>query len=262
MRHQSKLAIRLHAILDRLLTRAGLSSVDHSAELPPDCFDTPHLKCWFDDLTFQQCYQSSITAAGSDYRIPWRVHQLLWCLNATEHLDGDLVELGTGKGFMMAAAASYFQQTGDPRLIHLFDLFRKPDFSGEGLLDLSKYYASTPNDVMQAFSRYSNVCFHVGDVRQTLPSGAPDKISFLHVDLNNWRLEIDCMRFLMPRMQQGSVILLDDFANRGFDEAFDQHTMFFRDLGLSILTTPAGQGIVAPLRDTNCLKNLSSAAFE
>ena len=45
-------------------------------------------------------------------------------------------------------------------------------------------------------------------------------------------------------MAHGSLILLDDFANRGFEQSFKMHTNFFEDKGLSILTTPAGQGIV------------------
>ena len=52
------------------------------------------------------------------------------------------------------------------------------------------------------------------------------------------------LKHFYPLMAHGSLILLDDFANRGFEQSFKMHTNFFEDKGLSILTTPAGQGIV------------------
>lgn len=235
----SKLCLKIYG----LVKAAGLLPSDRS-QAPPDFVTTPHNKTWFDSELFQKCYQASIHVAGFDYRIPWRVQQLLWCIASTQRIPGQVVEIGSGKGFMMAAAAEYQVIVGISREIHLFDLFQKPEVSGEGDVRQSAFYAETPDAVKERFSRYPFVRIHVGDIRRTLSAHAPSRISFLHVDLNNSQLEVECLEFLLPSIVRGGMILLDDFANRGYESAFMEIGHFFKNNQLAILATPSGQGII------------------
>jgi hypothetical protein len=215
--------------------------------VPPDWVTTPHNISWFDDELFRECYQQAVDTAGWDYRIPWRVHQLLWCLASTQRIIGDIVELGTGRGFMMAAAARFELATGSSRKIHLFDLFVKPDISGEGDATHAPYYADSPEQVAGAFASWKNVCLHVGDVRETVAAADLERVSFVHVDLNNPMLERECLDVLWPSLSKGSMLLLDDYANKGHEDTFIVMNRYFAGRGHRVLTTPAGQGIVVNL---------------
>ena len=45
-------------------------------------------------------------------------------------------------------------------------------------------------------------------------------------------------------MSSGGIVLLDDYANKGEEEAYKIHNNFFSSRSLKILTTPSGQGVV------------------
>ena len=226
-----------------LLKLSRLLGIEKSHRLPPDCFYTPHNKQFSLDKSFSSAYLSSVESINSDYRIPWRVHQLLWAIQSTSQIDGVIVELGTGKGFMMKSAAVYMADKNIDKAIHLFDVFQKPSISGFGKEAFSGVYASSLNETKLVFKSHPNCIFHEGDVRKTVkPFVTP--VSFLHLDLNEPEIELEMLKHFYPLMAHGSLILLDDFANRGFEQSFKMHTNFFEDKGLSVLTTPAGQGIV------------------
>lgn len=238
------LAYRAGCVVRKLIRYTTLCHLSKRVSLPPDCFNTPHSTSWFDDWIFQQCYGSAIQVTGEDYRIPWRVHQLLWCLSATKEIEGDILELGSAKGFMMAAAARWCDIKEDRRSIELYDLFVKHEMSGAGDVRHDHYYAESPSSVRRSFSSFPRTSLVVGDVRHTLAARPGTAISLLHVDLNDPALEIEMIDLLWSHLSVGAIILLDDFANRGCESAFIQHTAYFRARELEILTTPSGQGLV------------------
>jgi len=118
----------------------------------PDSFSTPHNKGFFDTAEFQSAYSKSVEVTGFDYRIPWRVHQALWAAQSTINLDGDIVEVGTGRGFIMAAVADYLSGAPTPRTkeVWLYDTFEPPDSEDSKKTQFSKYYATGPEDVWTA----------------------------------------------------------------------------------------------------------------
>ena len=236
-------SILLEKFFRIVLKLSRFVGLEKSYTLPPDCFYTPHNKQFSLDRSFSLAYLSSVESVNSDYRIPWRVHQLLWALQSTSQVDGVIVELGTGKGFMMKSAAVYMDEKNINKTIHLFDVFKKPSVTGLGNPKLSGVYSSSLDATMQIFDCHPNCVFHEGDVRVTTKL-FDSRISLLHVDLNEPEIELEMLNHFYPLMSHGSIILLDDFANRGFEQSFRLHTGFFEAKGLSILSTPAGQGIV------------------
>jgi len=212
----------------------------------PDWFSTPHNKGFFDTAEFQSAYSKSVEVAGFDYRIPWRVHQALWAAQSTTNLDGDIVEVGTGRGFIMAAVADWMSGAPTPQTkgVWLCDTFEPPDSEDSKKLSFSKYYATGPKDVIESFAPWPFVRFVVGNVYQTLPSQAPDKVSFLHLDLNDADAEVWVLGALWPRLVPGAIIILDDYANRGLEDQYRAVNTFLEGVGKTALTTAAGQGIV------------------
>ncbi len=213
----------------------------------PDWFSTPHNTDFFLEEDFQRAYLKAIEVAGFDYRIPWRVHQALWSVSSTSNLDGDIVEVGTGRGFIMAAVAEWcVEHMGkNPKKIWLFDKFELPSSGDVKKQIFRDYYSPSPQPVMEKFSAWPFVHFVVGDVYQTIPTKAPRKISFLHLDLNDSAAEPWVLEKLWPNLVPGAIILLDDYANRGLEDQYKAINGFLAKRGgATALTTAAGQGIV------------------
>lgn len=211
----------------------------------PDGIRTPHNKLFVTSSKFSKSYYRAIKACGEDYRIPFRVHQVLWAVQSTLHLDGDLVELGTGKGFIMSAAlASIENWQALNKTCWLYDVFQQPDVSGLGNLNYAQYYANNYDEVYDNFSEWENINIVQGNIFDSLTQKAPQKIAFLHVDLNNAEAEVYSINLLWPKIIQGGIIILDDYANRGHEEQFHALNNLFDKFNRPILSTPSGQGIL------------------
>jgi hypothetical protein len=198
---------------------------------------------------FRRAYDRAVAAAGWDYDIPWRIHQALWCSHIAQKVDGDFVEVGTGRGFIMSAVLADFNQwTGSGRHCHLFDTFKSASLGPGGeQLDTNRpspHYARSLADVERNFSEWPRVHLHAGDVFDTISSLQSEKIAFLHVDLNYYAPEIHVLRFLWPRISMNGVVLLDDYANEGREEQFRAMNQLSEELDFDILSTPTGQGII------------------
>jgi hypothetical protein len=233
------LKISLHLYLAGKLVAGFFGRNEVTCE---DGIATVHNASFKDDPAFRRYYHRAIKASGWDYEIRYRVHQALWCSALAQAVEGDFVELGTGRGFIMSALL----EAGLERPVHLFDTFvpQLPDASGKQLGESSPHYADTLDRVRANFSEWPNVTLHPGNVFDTLPAAAIGKVAFLHVDMNHPDPEEFGIRQLWPKMPKGAVMLLDDYAYRGFETQFDRDNRLAEELGFCILSTPTGQGIV------------------
>ena len=212
---------------------------------PPDFVDTPHNKGFMSEVGFVAGYETAVSLCGFDYRIPWRVHQAQWAAHSCVHIEGDFVELGTGRGFVMLSVLGSFSNWESlNKKIYLFDAFTKFANSGLGKAVHDHYYAENYASVADRFKHWKNVNLVEGDIRETLPDNCPTRISFLHIDLNDSSTEIEALSFLYDRVSEGGIILLDDYANRGEEKTYKDFTLYFSNKNLNILTVPSGQGIV------------------
>ena len=70
--------------------------------------------------------------------------------------------------------------------------------------------------VCRRFSRWPNVTVTRGKVPEVLAENAPDRIAFLHIDMNNVDAEIGELQVLFDRVARGGVILFDDYGWTGY----------------------------------------------
>jgi hypothetical protein len=212
---------------------------------PPDYVLTPHNKSFILKKSFQDGYLTAIKNIGRDYRIPWRVHQAQWAAHHCLSIEGAFVEIGTGRGFIMQTVLGSIEDWNSiNKQIHLFDSFQKHADTGLGKAAHDEYYADGIDDVKKNFQSWERVFFHQGDVRDTIKNKIPPKISFLHVDLNSAETELEILDLIFSSISTNGIILLDDYANRGEEYAYELHNSFFESRGHHILTTPSGQGII------------------
>jgi hypothetical protein len=124
---------------------------------------------------------------------------------ATNHMPGDLAELGCYKGGSAKLIRDHSRGT-----LHLFDTFAgiPDDDAAEGGVHVKGEFAGSLDDV-KAVVGTENVEYHVG----AFPTGRePDaRFRFAHVDLDTYQSTAAALAYLVPRMVPGGVILLDDF---------------------------------------------------
>lgn len=79
---------------------------------------------------------------------------------------------------------------------------------------------------------------------QVLDEVSPDKISFLHVDLNNAPAEIGTLERLFDRLSPGGVLVLDDYGWQAYRAQKLAEDPWLAERGYEVLELPTGQGLV------------------
>jgi|GEM_PF-294603 len=189
--------------------------------------------------------------------IAWRLHTLIWAARTALSLpDGDFVECGVFKGDMawMVGEVTGFAKTG--RQFHLYDSFEGFDPSqttDEDFPDLpgfltfaNKIYSAEGlwEGVRDRFQPLPHYHLHKGYLPGTLDrDGFPERIAYLHIDLNVASVEIACLDRLFDHVVPGGVIIFDDYGWKVYHRQKDAEDAFFAERGYHILELPTGQGL-------------------
>lgn len=206
---------------------------------------------FLEDLFFLDIYRDAKSKLNFGPDIPLRVHQGLWCAFYSKSIAGDIVELGTGKGFLFYNIMSTYYEFLKEKKVYLCDTFlpfKTNKSNGQQIPEngISTIYANSFESVKNTFSEWPNVTLIKGLLPHSLTHLETEinQISFLHVDLNFYKAEVECLDFLWNKITPGGVILLDDFGNPGREDQMKAHIDFFEMKGQKILATGSGQGIV------------------
>ena len=187
--------------------------------------------------------------------IAWRLHTLCWAAQNAVKLDGDFVECGVFKGDMSWVLV---QVVGieNIRRFHLYDSFAgfSPDWSSDDDFPERQGFIEFANQFYQKeglyeyvagrFAPYANVKVIKGFLPDALSVTCPDRISFLHLDLNSPRAEVAVLEKLWDRIPPGGILVLDDYGWKLFRKQKDAEDAFMRARGYEILELPTGQGLV------------------
>lgn len=196
---------------------------------------------FLDDEKFMAAVEANV-ADDKERAIIWRTYVLLWAARNGLRRQGHFVECGTFKGTTAKILCDALDFATLDREFHLYDVFDPPEElsdirvaeHGPGLYELAR----------SRFTAYPNVHVHKGLVPDVFAEqGAPERIAFLHIDMNNAPSEIAALEALFDRVVDGGFIVFDDYGwlgNRPQKLAEDE---FLAARGLSVLELPTGQGL-------------------
>jgi hypothetical protein len=247
------------AFFDRLVT--GLLPPDHSRIFWGDRLLTLGKRMEFlDDPRFAQAYAAirgshEYDQYASPHTVAWRLHTLVWAATNGLALEGDFVECGVFKGDFawVVTQATDFHRSG--KTFHLYDTFDgfAPAYSSAedfpeapGFFDFADQIYRDPaiyQEVLRKFGRLENVRIVRGVVPDTL-ADAPEKIAFLHIDLNSPAAEVAALEVLFDRVTPGGCIVFDDYGWDLFHKQKSAEDAFMAARGYQILEMPTGQGLV------------------
>lgn len=194
----------------------------------------------FDDKAFIHAWQSN-AVNQSDMAIIWRRYLLCCAACHCLHLEGDFVECGTLYGTGIKTVIDYFGKNNFDKLFYGYDTFdTNPTghaFSGqeEGLFE----------EVKQRFEGYPQVRLVMGLLPESLEGNSPEKISYLHIDLNHAEYEIAVLEALFDRVVPGGIIVMDDYEWSGpYRRQKILEDQWFAARNYRVFPLPTGQGFL------------------
>lgn len=179
----------------------------------------------------------------------WNLQTVLWAAQQALGVDGDFVELGVFRGHTSLFVAEYLDFADQPRTWRLYDTFEGiPDDQldpgwaernrrayGEGVFSFE--------EVRDRFAHIPNIRVIQGRVPEVLHRDSPQKIAFLHVDLNNSTAEIAALDLLFERISPGGIVVFDDYCWEPSRAQHEAEKAWFARRGLHVLPLPTGQGL-------------------
>ena len=168
----------------------------------------------------------------------WRTATLTWAARQALRTEGAFVECGCYKG---TSARILVDAVELQRPFHLYDLFEHDTSMNHH--SMPEHGAGLFDTVRARFADAPNVVVTKGSVPESL-TNAPDKIAFLHIDMNNVDAEIGALETLFDRMSPGGVVILDDFGWLAYRRQQLAEIEWFAQRGYSVLELATGQGMV------------------
>lgn len=188
--------------------------------------------------------------------IAWRLHTLTWAAQSAMRLSGDFVECGVFKGDMAWFVTTMMGDAFRERTFYLYDSFAgfSPELSSAADFPENSGFYDFANAVYRAegieaavrsrFAQHSNVRITTGFLPATLDQVCPEKIAYLHIDLNSPAAEVACLERLFDRVVPGGVVIFDDYGWDLYRRQKVAEDSFFSSRGYSVLELPTGQGLV------------------
>ena len=98
-------------------------------------------------------------------------------------------------------------------------------------------------ECVKRFAPYPNIRVIQGSVPEILKAGAPEKVAFLHLDMNSADAEDGALRFFYDRLAPGAMVVFDDYGWRAYREQKLVADEFMEEVGGQIMELPTGQGL-------------------
>jgi hypothetical protein len=228
--------VRFKALLDE-----ACSLVTSGHFLGDNLFTWGRNNSLFEDKPFVQAWQSNLQN-DADQAIAWRRYILACAAFHCAQLEGDFAECGVYTGSGIKTVMDYMGGTAFNKTFWGYDTFDYNPVAGhkfagqeEGLFD----------KVQERFASYPQVKLIKGLIPDSFALGCPEKLAYLHIDLNNVEGEIAALEVLFDKVVPGGMVILDDYEWAGIyrpQKAAEDPWFYAR--GYRVFPLPTGQGFV------------------
>lgn len=198
---------------------------------------------FLEDETFVKAWQAN-AETDVERAIVWRLHVLAWAARSVlaRGIAGDFVECACYKGVSARLICDYVGWADAGRRFFLYDLFEHdPAMSHHAM---PEHGAGLYERVKARFADLPNVIVTRGSVPDVLDQVAPERIAFMHIDMNNAESEIGALERLFHRLSPGGILILDDYGWRAYRQQKLAEDPWLAARGYSVLEMPTGQGLV------------------
>jgi O-methyltransferase len=214
-----------------------------------------------EDPVFCAALREADSSTGQNqYKSPdgivWRYNTLIWAARVCLAVPGDYVECGVYRGDMTWMITQNVDIASVGKTFFLYDTFSgfdtryssTNDFPGSpNLYALANNEYSAPNIEEFVRRRFRDIPYVVvikGTVPDVLHEQSPDRIAYLHLDMNSPRAETAALEVLFNRVSTGGIIIFDDYGWKVFHRQKEAADAFMVANGQLILELPTGQGFM------------------
>jgi|CXWL01.1.fsa_nt_gi hypothetical protein len=201
------------------------------------------------DKKFMSCFNNAVTN-NLERSLLWRLHTLAWAAKNALHVEGDFVECGVFKGFCSGVLLNYLDFQDLPRQAYLYDTFEGlPEKTSTAQERRDWNYTKFDSEavysgVCEKFSKYKNVHIVRGIVPDSFTQAVPEKIAFLHIDMNSEQAELLALKHLFDKVTPGGFIVFDDFGWTCNVAQMSSELAFMNLRKHHIMELPTGQALV------------------
>lgn len=194
------------------------------------------------DKPFMKAFETHATTR-IERGIIWRMMTVLWGARNGLRLEGDFLECACYKGITARIICDTIDFGSHPdRHYYLYDLFEHDESMPHH--HMPEHSTTLYDEVKGRFAHLPNVTVTQGRVPDSFEQAVPEKIAFLHLDLNNAEAEIGALEILFDRMVPGAVMVLDDYGWLGYRKQKIAEDDWMAKRGYHILELPTGQGLL------------------
>jgi len=195
----------------------------------------------FSDEAFVKAYQSNITNSA-DQTIAWRRYVLACAAFHCVQLEGDFVECGVYIGTGIKTVMDYLGGPAFPRCFWGYDTYDYNPVEGHAFEGQQEGMYLR---IQERFRGYEQVRLIKGLIPDSFTQGTPNKIAYLHIDMNNIEGELAALEHLFDRMVPGGILILDDYEWSGaYRPQKAAEDPWFESRGYRVMPLPTGQGLV------------------
>ncbi len=175
-----------------------------------------------------------------------RLNTLTWAAEQALDIEGDFVECGVWRGFCSAVVTDYVGFEKVDKTLYLYDTYAgiPADYDSEKLNSSQFEEPDIYDDVVSRFARFPNVRIVKGTVPDSFADASPEKIAFLHIDMNSSKSEIAALDVLFERVTPGGLIVFDDYGWTGYRAQKKAEDEWMTARGHTILELATGQGFL------------------
>lgn len=222
--------------------------VDNLRQITPNLFAGDDLITFGKNLSFASDNKflaafNALNPSRVEKAIVWRKYVLYWAARRGLELEGDFVEAGCYTGMSVRLLCDLLDFATQDRRYWLYDAFTHWE-RDDGYTGVSEHSADLERQVRDRFSDTPNVEIVAGLIPDSFRQGTPDKIAFMHIDLNSVEAERATLETLYDRLVPGALVVFDDY---GFAASWNQKVSadaFVARHGKMILELPTGQGLL------------------
>lgn len=193
------------------------------------------------DQPFMQSWEGNVLTQP-DRTIIWRRYILAMAGFHCQHLEGDFVECGAYQGVGAKTVIDYLGGKDFKKTFWLYDLFEHNEKMANH--SMQAHGPKLHAQVVKRFADYPNVKIFKGFLPDVLNQGCPEKIAYLHLDLNQAPAEIATLDALFDRVVPGGMIILDDYEMVFYRAQKLAEDTWFDKRGYKVFPLPTSQGFV------------------
>jgi len=195
-----------------------------------------------DDETFVKAWTDNVET-DADKAIVWRRYILACAAYHCVQLDGDFVECGAYTGVGVKTVIDFLGGEQFPKDFWLYDLFEHEEWMLHH--SMPEHGPDLEARVREKFKSYPQVRIFKGFIPDVFEGQSPQRIAFLHIDLNQAPAEIAALDALFDRIVPGGIVILDDYEWAGVYRAQKlAEDPWFEARQYRVMPLPTGQGLV------------------